>query len=194
MGKKRGGKLFVYLGAIIVLSAMVVAIGGNKNSSSPNTSNTTMANPFEHSESAVAENSRQVDAFIARFNAVSDNPIENGIVFDPQDKKGEHYRTEYRLGAFVNASGTFAAFDDWSIDVVSYRDGIRIYVSSSDLDLILNALRSAVSAYEVDVLSADVEEVIDKIKLNGELSHYDLNGISMYVLKKSTGYELFMDR
>lgn len=60
--------------------------------------------------------------------------VEDAESFSPQNRESGHYRSEYRLGAWKDSIGLHGTVGGISVDVVSYRDGIRVYADTETVD------------------------------------------------------------
>ena len=110
--------------------------------------------------------------------------------FDPKDKDGAHYRTEYRLSAWTDGKGASGTIGETNVDFVSYRDGVRMYASLKGVDLDGRAalLRDALGAYVGDLDSSAIAAFVEEYRDDGnkELSGSDL----MLFDKRLNGYIL----
>lgn len=122
------------------------------------------------------------DEFIEKYNATASVPFVEEERFSPKDK-GTHYRTEYRTIAFDNAEGVHGTIGECSVDIVSYRDGVRTYAVAPGQDDMTLLFENLLSIYAPD---ADQEKVakfesdsFDKSK-SSQLIDID-NGLNGYM-------------
>lgn len=128
--------------------------------------------------------------FIDSYNATASTPFVLNEYFDPKDKGGAHYRTEYRLSAWTDGKGASGTTGEINVDFVSYRDGVRMYASLKGVDLDGRAalLRDALGAYVGDLDSSAIAAFVEEYRDDGnkELSGSDL----MLFDKRLNGYIL----
>lgn len=78
-----------------------------------------------------------VDGFVAGFAGPDGARVSDVAAIDLRDAGGEHYRPEYRLGAYDGAYGVHGRCGSLDVDVVAYelKDGrptmMRVYASGS---------------------------------------------------------------
>lgn len=119
-----------------------------------------------------------LDSFIESYNSTASTPFVLNEYFDPKDKAGAHYRTEYRLPAWADGKGASGTIGEIGVDFVSYRDGVRMYANLKDVDMDGRAalLGDALGAYLVDHDSGATAAFVQEYKGGGnkELSSSDL--------------------
>lgn len=113
-----------------------------------------------------------VDGFISKFNSTAEVPFIETERFTPGDKNSTHYRTEYRLGAWDNAEGVHGTAGDCSIDIVSYRDGVRMYAIGPSGSEISQLLDDALKVYAPDVPESERNAIVEKKAAGDEIPSF----------------------
>lgn len=112
------------------------------------------------------------DEFISEFNATADVPFVEVERFTPGDKSSKYYRSEYRLGAWDDAQGVHGTAGDCSVDIVSYRDGVRMYATGPSGSEIAQLLDGALSVYAPNVPEADRNAIVEKKAAGDEILNF----------------------
>ena len=118
-----------YLIMIAFLSIALVGCGSSAAPEETGSSGTfaTVEQTEEISEYAI------IDSFIEKYNKDATFKLENPTEIDIQDPN--HYRVEYRLGAYKNAVAKQCSINGTTIDIVNYgykNDSIRMYTYFED--------------------------------------------------------------
>lgn len=145
----------------------------------------------EKEEPAVAEiREATLTSFIEAYNSASSVPFVLSEYFDPQDRDGAHYRTEYRLNAWADGKGANGTIGDINVDFVSYRDGVRMYASLDgvDTDGRTVLLGDALNAYLGDCDSSSIQAFVQEYRESGNT---ELSGSKLMQFdKRLNGYIL----
>ncbi len=128
-----------------------------------------------------------VDEFISQFNKTADVPFVEAERFVPGDKNGKYYRTEYRLGAWDDAEGVHGTAGDCSVDIVSYRDGVRLYAIGQSHEAVAQLLDDSLKVYAPGVPEDDRNALVDKALTGDDGSGIAMldNGLNGYVIDKT---------
>lgn len=88
----------------------------------------------------------KVDLFIEEYNKAATTPITDISEIDVTDQTSEHYRTEFRLGAFEDAYAKTGLIGDIAVDIVGYgwdKEAIRIYADDISLEQAQEIIKAA---------------------------------------------------
>lgn len=159
---------------IIVLT--VVAIGGmNGNRTNPTQQATVSAGatakpkitpkePTPEAKKNTPTKKSPLQEFKRSFDAQSATPISNISSFVVQDRNSGHYRTEYRLGAYSDATGEHGTIGDISIDMVRYRGSMfRIY-ATGPRDSVLAVYPALAKSMDPSLTDTDIQALVDKYR------------------------------
>ncbi|WP_317321453.1 hypothetical protein [Subdoligranulum variabile] len=116
------------------------------------------------SSSVETEKIEKTDGFIEQYNQVAPTPITDISEVDVTDKESGHYRTEFRLSAFLDSYAKTGYIADSAIDIVSYGwldVDIRVYVTGADLDRAKEVIKAASPILDSDLTESDIQEVLD---------------------------------
>lgn len=152
-------------------------------------------------ESVVIEETSIIDEFIVAFNAMSETPITERVVFDPTDKESGHYRTEYRLSAWDGSVGEIAKIGNMDIDIVNYggyggyseNEDLRIYITADTIEEILQVFPYAAKAMDPTVTDEEIQEIIDDVKEFGDKNGLYIGELSGLILSHKYYSELMLD-
>lgn len=114
-------------------------------------------------EEPVVEQS-MVDSFIEEYNATAPTPITNAVEVDITDEESEHYRTEFRLGAFQDSIAKTGNIGDIVIDIVNcgwQKDELRIYADNITPEQAVEIVKYAAPVMDPDVPSDELQDVRD---------------------------------
>lgn len=159
---------------IIVLA--VIAIGGMNGNKTNSTQQATVSagttakpkitpkEPTPEVKKTAPTKKNPLQEFKRSFNAQSATPISNISSFAVQDRNSGHYRTEYRLGAYSDATGEHGTIGDISIDMVRYGDSMfRIYATGPQ-DSVLAVYPALAKSMDPSLTDADIQMIVDKCR------------------------------
>lgn len=133
-----------------------------------------------------------VDEFISAFNSTAEVPFVEVERFTPGDKSSIYYRNEYRLEAWDDAEGVHGTAGDCSVDIVSYRDGVRMYAIGPSSSEISQLLDDALKVYAPNVPESERGAIVEKKAAGDEISSLSSldNGLNGYANNR----ELMIER
>ncbi len=111
-----------------------------------------------------------LDNYIENYNSLARHQITNLSVFDLHDKSSQHYRTEFRLQAFKDATAKTGTLDDNFIDIIDYSSfsltnscNLRIYANISNTDIVKEFIRISSQLLDSTITENDLEEIYNNI-------------------------------
>ena len=126
-------RLIAFVAAFVLAFAIAgCSSGGSSTSSSSASSDASSSAEASSSTSSEASTHSATEQFIEDYNANpnSGTDLEATETFDPTDKNGSHYRTEFRLTAWNESKGQACSAGDVSVDIIEPKSGkIRVYAS-----------------------------------------------------------------
>ena len=158
---------------IVLLTVIAVVLsfslaGSGCSRSKANEDEATIEEQSEPAEEAVEEDvveEQPIDytaEFIARFNTLSDMPLEVVETFNPQDDESPHYRHEFRLSAFADSIGTYCVLNDTKLWIVSgIRGDFRVYLQGP-VETLRTAFVISASILNPDTSEEEVEKCINE--------------------------------
>ena len=185
--KKNTWDIKIKIAVTVVFWLLIFIIGGCNNSSgksassdAPAVDNTSIAIENNTENNETASEYDIVDAFIEQYNAIADNKLADPIEIDIQDP--EHYRTEFRLNSFKNATSKQCTVDGAKIDIINYgglsNSDIRMYLVTDNPDLAVSVFNSAAKVLDPTLTDNDLTEADENITSNKNGNY--LNKISYY--------------
>lgn len=111
--------------------------------------------------------------FIKAFDSNNATPITDAVEFDPQNRDGGYYRTEYRLGAFNGSKGTHGNVGNMTIDIVEYgywgkNTNLCVYLSGTPDD-VRTAYPALAKSVDPSLSDNDIQAVLDKSSSGGDV-------------------------
>ncbi len=150
---------------IVILVIVLAALSSSQN----NISKQKQGNIVTNKENEV-ETVSYLDNYIEKYNSLANCQIINLSVFDLHDKSSQHYRTEFRLKAFENATARTGTLDSNIIDIIDYSSfsltnsyNIRIYANISNKDIVKEFIRISSQIFDSTITENDLEEVYNNI-------------------------------
>lgn len=176
---------------IAALSFSLVGCGGSRRKTSE--SKTTREEQGELAEEAIEEEvveEQPIDyatEFIARFNALSDTPLEVVETFEPHDNTSPHYRHEFYLDAYRESVGTYCTMGEAKLWIVSGILGdFRVY-SQGPLETVRTVFLISTRVLNPDTTEVEVEECINEVLDSKYLSQGSIidSSFSAYFFKQA---------
>ncbi|NEG56166.1 hypothetical protein [Bifidobacterium platyrrhinorum] len=157
---------------VLIALAVIGGQGGNAvKTSTPAASSTTASTTTQSSpaprtqESSPAPKATPMPRaeFKTAFAAAYGSPISDVSAFSPQDPGSGHYRTEYRLGAYSDATGEHGTIGDMSIDMVEYDGGekFRVYLTGPK-DSVVGAYPALAKSMDPSLSDADIQASLNR--------------------------------
>lgn len=153
---------------IVILVIVLAALSSSQN----NISKQKQGNIVTNKENEV-ETVSYLDNYIEKYNSLANCQIINLSVFDLHDKSSQHYRTEFRLKAFENATARTGTLDSNIIDIIDYSSfsltnsyNIRIYANISNKDIVKEFIRISSQIFDSTITENDLEEVYNNNNIN----------------------------
>lgn len=156
-------KLKILLVIIFVLIIIILSFSQN------NTSKQEQENIVTDKENEV-ETVSYLDNYIDKYNSLTKYKITNLSVLDIHDKSSQHYKTEFRLQAFKNATAKTGTLDGNIIDIIDYSSfsltnscNLRIYANISNTDIAKEFIRISSQIFDSTITENDLEEIYNNI-------------------------------
>ena len=138
----------------------------------------------------------KVDLFIEEYNKAATTPITDISEIDVTDQTSEHYRTEFRLGAFEDAYAKTGLIGDIAVDIVGYgwgKEAIRIYADDISLEQAQEIIKTASPILDTTLSESDLQDVMTYLDENQEANGYYYGDIGLLLLGKyKESYELML--
>lgn len=138
----------------------------------------------------------KVDLFIEEYNKAATTPITDISEIDVTDQTSEHYRTEFRLGAFEDAYAKTGLIGDIAVDIVGYgwdKEAIRIYADDISLEQAQEIIKAASPILDTTLSESDIQDVMTYLDENQEANGYYYGDIGLLLLGKyKESYELML--
>lgn len=196
-------KIGIIAAAWIVYLFIAFSCGGsgnNKDTSNVNTDTTTVEQTMgesviDNNEAKNGSSESAIDKFIADINKSEDVDLEFVEVFIPSDKKGGHYRAEYRLNTWKDSTGKSYKYGNTTVDIILSSSGEiqRIYMDGSTLEHCESMIRCASPLLDSTVSDSDIQEAIDYVDEHKEANGYYFGKLGLLVFGHGDrGYELML--
>ena len=144
-------------------------------------------------ETVTLKDGELVDAFISKFNELSDTDITDVEQIEITQESG-NYRSEYRLPAFKNAVVKRGNIGDGTIDIVAYgglgNTDLRCYVSTDSEDFAAEVFTVVAKMMYPDVTETDMDKALEELRTRDNGAYLD--ELSFYYIHSYK--ELFMDK
>lgn len=141
------------------------------------------------------ETTSSLDSFIISYNKIAPTPITDTEEININDKSSNHYRTEFRLGAFSDADAKTGKIGDASVDIVSYgwdKSSIRVY-SIGTFTQIKEIIWYASLVLDSTLSEDDLQSVMTYLDENKSANGYYYGDIGMVLLELSeNNYDLML--
>lgn len=192
----------VKIGLIVALWIVCIIIGAtgepSSETSSENDNNVNVEQQSDTNENSSAnetvalKDGELVDAFVSKFNELSDTDITDVEQIEITQESG-NYRTEYRLPAFKNAVVKRGNIGDGTIDIVAYgglgNTDLRCYVSTDSEDFAADVFTTVAKMMYPDVTATDLDNALEDLRTKDNGAYLDK--LSFYYIHSYK--ELFMD-
>ena len=159
----KDNKIKILLVVIFLLLLIVLSFSQN------DTSEQEQENVVASKESEL-EKVSYLDNYIENYNSLAKHQITNLSVFDLHDKSSQHYRTEFRLQAFEDATAKTGTLDNNFIDIIDYSSfsltnscNLRIYANISNTDIVIEFIRISSQILDSTITENDLEEIYNNI-------------------------------
>lgn len=138
-----------------------------------------------------------VESIVTAYNQSTSTPITDLHTVDVTDRNSEHYRTEFRLGAFEGAYAQTGRIGDINIDIVTYgygkNDDVRIYADGITLEQAIEIITYASPILDSDLGASELTEILDYVNENKEANGKYYGDLGLVLLGKySSSYELMI--
>lgn len=118
------------------------------------------------------------EAFTKRYDGVGDDKITELSDYNVKDKNAEHYQVEFRLNAYDEAVAKLGKINQGHILLVKDGQGeFRAYAFTDSRESANEVSRTIIKAIEPTVLNKDIDAMLAKGTVNGELLYGDINGV-----------------
>lgn len=162
-------------------------------------SNTTVENTEAASTVPVEyDGNFMIDSFVSAFNDASDVDLEYVEDFVPSDHSSGHYRTEFRLNAYREATGKSYMYDGIIIDIVCHDNmvgdpSVRLYGEGLSIEQITALIDKCSPLFDTDITASDVQNAIKYVNEHHEANGYYYGDLGLLVLgNDNTGYSLMI--
>ena len=141
-----------------------------------------------------------IDKFISSFNSISESDIVDPQEIDIHDD--EHYRVEFRLGAFDDALAKEGFSGGCKLEMVNYGafvlSGFRVYGQSDTYEDFQTCLEACVTVFDPTITQEMIEQkVYSCIEDGGPLStafSFYLNDVNCFYQKDENIYTFMVDQ
>lgn len=203
-------RILAFLLILLIACSMVACSSDPNNSksssegiqqkSNSDAQSTELQNEKEDTEETKPEQSSleldKVDLFIEEYNKAATTPITDISEIDVTDQTSEHYRTEFRLGAFEDAYAKTGLIGDIAVDIVGYgwgKEAIRIYADDISLEQAQEMIKTASPILDTTLSESDLQDVMTYLDENQEANGYYYGDIGLLLLGKyKESYELML--
>ena len=129
-----------------------------------------------------------VGLFIDRYNSTAAVQIADVSELDVQ---GDDYRVEYRLQAFDDAVGQKGTIGNGTIEIINYRDSIRVYATADTEETAIGIISVVIGIIDETITAEDVSESLSR---SNNIVLGKGGSITGYLNKtNSGGYEIMVD-
>lgn len=154
----------VWLFFIIAAASSKANNQNSPSTNSPSTNGATTTDVFE--------------AFTKRYDGVGDDKITELSDYNVKDRNAEYYQVEFRLNAYNEAIAKLGKIGHGHILLVKDGQGeFRVYAFTDSRESANEVSRTIIKAIEPTVLNKDIDAVLAKGTVNGELLYGDINGV-----------------
>lgn len=203
--------------AVVWVVYLLIGLSGGKEKSSDNTpinettqsvnqtevnteqDTTEMTQDSTETTEKTLDQSKVIDSLVDDFNASSDTDLVFVEEFTPSDKESGHYRIEFRLNAYSEATGKSYSYDETTVDIVANTTIFgdvhkRIYMDGATLqqceDMIKYASVLMYSSVTESDINGAIKEIDEKQEANGY--YYGDMKLGLLVLKRGEDSYEFM--
>lgn len=163
MSANRNAILTLILSACLFLSGCSAEQQDERKEASIEESDISKADESPSDEKTVSQKyDEELDGFIECYNENAALKYEEVLRFDSQDKDSGYYRTEYRLGAWEDSRCSHGKVGGAEVDLVAYRDSVRLYAEGNTREEIAGVFRDAMRVYAPDADPGMIEGTIKK--------------------------------
>lgn len=206
--------------AVSWLLYLIIGLSGTSNSDTAETNTTTLSDASltnvyvesdseqtqlpsetvntEPSVSLEYDGDFMIDAVVSSFNDTSDVDLIYVEDFIPSDRSSGHYRTEFRLNAYSEATGKSYTYEGITIDIVCHSNmfsdpSIRLYADGLSLEQVTEIMDIISPIFDTDISSSDVQDALDFVNEHYEANGYYYGDLGLVVLgNDNTGYSLMI--
>lgn len=127
-----------------------------------------------------------IDTIVDEYNTAAPNKMVFVESFDVQDKESGHYRTEFRLTAFLNATGRAYKVGDSNIDIIAMQNvfdeiDVRIYSVGTTFDQCVDLIKYLSPLLDPSMDETTVDETISFFTENREANGYYYGELGLVV-------------
>lgn len=143
------------------------------------------SNSQTESKSSINANDTGTEGFVDYFNDKSETKLILKEQFVPKDKANGHYRTEFRLSAYDNATGNSYDYNGKTVDVIERKDYldeksvIRLYADDISLEDSCAIIESAAGFFDKELSQDDISEITTYLKEHKIANGYYKGNVSI---------------
>lgn len=164
MEKKYKIILTISVWLLFIIIATSSSVNNSNSPSTGKTDNITTADMFE--------------AFTKRYDGVGDDKITDLSDYDIKDKSAEYYQVEFRLSAYDEAVAKVGKIKQGHILLVKDSHGeFSAYAFTGSREFANEVSRTIIKAIEPAVLNIDIDAMLAKGTVNGELLYGDIDSV-----------------
>jgi hypothetical protein len=144
------------------------------------------------------DGSSVISDFVDAYNSAAQNKLKFKENFNVSDTLSEHYKTEFRLGAYEDAIGKSYKLNNGTMDIVVRDDivkgsVIRLYASKISIKMCCDIVNTASPILDKNISKKDVKEATNYITANKEVNGFYYGNLGIVMLKNNTnGYDLMV--
>ncbi|MDO5150913.1 MAG: zinc ribbon domain-containing protein [Oscillospiraceae bacterium] len=158
---------------------------------------TTMVTSEGHIEEIMAFDSI-IENMVDEYNSKSNDKLTFVEDFVPSDKRGKHYRTEFRLEAYQDAIGKSYSLNGSTVDFVIHEKftkeyDIRLYSDGIAIDECKLLISGFSPLLDPNMKASDIDDTIKYIEERREANGYYYGELGLLLLgNDNKGYELMI--
>lgn len=135
---------------------------------------------------------------VAQYNAQATEKLVFVEDFTPSNKDSSHYRTEFRLAAYIDAVGKSYLLGDKVVDLVAAptifgETDFRVYASGASLDQVIELIQGMSPIMDKSLTAVELQETITEVSTNKRANGYYYGELGMTLLgSDANGYALMI--
>lgn len=152
--------------------------------------------PYLETESMTKE--ERIDLFVDGYNASASSQLVFTDEFIVSDKESGHYRTEFRLSAYLDAVGRSYKLNDKTVDIIARESmfgdmDVRIYGDGLSLEQCIQMVQNAFPLLDPNLETNTIQETLEYMLEEKEANGYYYGELGLLLLGNDTkGYHLMI--
>lgn len=137
-----------------------------------------------------------IDGIIMKYNSLASEKLVFVENFTPSDNNSGHYRTEFRLGAYINAVGKSYLLGDKTVDVVaSERINFRVYTKDVSFAQVIDLIKGMSPLIDETLSASDLVETLNEVETKKDVNGWYYGKLGMTLSgNDDKGYELMIKK